>query len=106
VLGGLAPLGVNQIGGVNFTFQNPDEFVAVARAQALANAQTEASQMASAAGATLGEVVTINESPIIPGPQPVYAMAAGAAVAATVEPTIEPGSQNVTDNVTVTYELQ
>ena len=106
VLGGLAPLGVNQIGGVNFTFQKPDEFVAIARGQAMTNAATEAAQMAAQAGASLGEVVTVNETPIIPEPQPVFqAMGVGGVMSAPVTPTIAPGTQDVTDNVTVTYAL-
>jgi len=59
VLGGLAPLGVNQIGGVNFTFNDPNEFVAVARADAMSQAEVKAQQMASEAGAALGEVVNV-----------------------------------------------
>jgi uncharacterized protein len=108
VLGGLAPLGVNQIGSVNYTFQNPDEFIAIARGQALTNAETEASQMAAQAGASLGEVVTVTESSniIVPGPEPVYAMAAGGAASAPVTPSLAPGTQSVTDEVTVTYQLK
>lgn len=105
VLGGLAPLGVNQVGGVDFTFQNPDKFTAIARGQALTNAAAEASEMAAQAGASLGEVVTVSESSYVPGP--VYAMAAnaGAGGSAPVNPSLAPGTQNVTDNVTVTYQL-
>lgn len=108
VLGGLAPLGVNQIGNVNFTFQDPNQFVAIARADALSKAQTQANQMASGAGASLGEVISINESPIFPGPQPMYAAmsSAGSGMAAAVPPTLSPGSQKVTDSVTVTYQLK
>lgn len=107
VLGGLAPLGVNQIGGVNFTFQNPNEFVAIARGQALTNAEAEAGQMAAQAGASLGEVVTVTESSNVPSPLPVYAMASGGnAMPAAVEPSLAPGTQNVTDEVTVTYQLK
>jgi len=106
VLGGLAPLGVNQIGGVNFTFQDPDKFTAIARADALTKAQTEAGQMATQAGAGLGEVVSVSESANFPGPQ-FYSMSAGAsdAMAAPVAPSIQPGTQNVTDEVTVTYAI-
>ena len=73
MLGGLAPLGVNQIGGVNFTFQNPDKFTAIARGNALTNAATEASELAGQAGASLGEVVTVTESSNVPYPVPMYA---------------------------------
>jgi uncharacterized protein YggE len=109
VLGGLAPLGVNQIGGVNFTFQDPNKFVAIARGDALAKAADQAGQMAGQAGASLGEVVNINESHYIPGPQPVYGMSSagmGVAMNQAAAPSIQPGTQDVTDTVTVTYELK
>lgn len=109
VIGGLAPLGVNQIGSVNFTFSNESQVqvLAAARADALANAEKEATQMANAAGGSLGPVVSVTENNYIPGPRPMYAMAAGAAMStASVAPTIQPGSEDVTDTVTVTYTLQ
>lgn len=108
VLGGLAPLGVNNISGVNFTFQDPNKFTAIARGLALTNAETQADQMAAQAGAQLGDVITVTESSNVPYPQ-VYGMASGAAgvpSAMAVAPTIQPGTQNVTDEVTVTYALQ
>jgi uncharacterized protein YggE len=107
VLGGLAPLGVNQIGSVDFTFQNPDEFVSIARGDALTKAATEAGEMAAQAGASLGEVITVNESSVIPTPQP-YMSAGISAMAATAPSTVSvaPGTQDVTDNVTVTYAIQ
>lgn len=109
VLGGLAPLGVNQIGGVTFTFNDPDEFVAVARADAMNKAEAKAVQMAGQAGAGLGQVVSVSENSYVPQPFPVYntamPMAAMAASGAST-PNIQPGSQNVTDNVTITYALQ
>lgn len=109
VLGGLAPLGVNQIGGVNFTFNDPNEFVAVARANAMSEAQAKAVQMAAQAGTALGQVVSISENSYVPQPQPLYGAAApmvamGSSAAST--PNIQPGSQEVTDNVTITYALQ
>ena len=110
VLGGLAPLGVNQIGGVNFTFNDPNEFVAVARADAMSQAEVKAQQMASEAGAALGEVVNVSENSIIPQPYPVYTMEASSALGAPgvaiATPNIQPGSQDVTDNVTITYALR
>lgn len=108
VLGGLAPLGVNQIGGVTFTFNDPDTFLAIARADAITEAQAKAQQMASAAGVSLGEVVNVSENNIIvPGPQPVFAMASGAAAGVGAEnPNVQPGTQQVTDDVTITYALK
>jgi hypothetical protein len=106
----LTPLGVNQIGGVNFTFNDPNTFIAVARADAMNKAEVKAAQMASAAGVSLGEVVNVSENGIIPQPVRVYsAMSSGglaAPMAAVSAPDIQPGSQDVTDDVTITYALR
>jgi uncharacterized protein YggE len=108
VLGGLAPLGVNQIGGVNFTFNDSDNLLGTARADAIGKAQAQAEAMASEAGATLGGVVNISEDGVFPQPVRVYNMAEGSAAApmAASTPDIEPGSQDITDNVTITYALR
>jgi uncharacterized protein YggE len=110
VLGGLAPLGVNQIGGVDFTFNDSDEFLAVARADAMNKAEVKAVQMASAAGVSLGEVVNVSENGIIPPPVLQYNTMAGSGMAvpeaAVSTPNIQPGSQDITDDVTITYALR
>ncbi len=108
VLGGLAPLGVNQIGGVSFTFADEDDYIAPARTQAMQKAEQKAEQMASAAGASLGAVVTMSENSVVPV-LPIYraASASGMVVStAASAPTIQPGSEDITDDVTVTYALR
>jgi uncharacterized protein YggE len=109
VLGGLAPLGVNQIGGVDFTFADPDTFLAVARADAINKAEEKAMQMARDTGTSLGEVVNVSENGIVPQPEPIYSMATGGfapSVAAAPTPDIQAGSQDITDNVTITYAVR
>jgi hypothetical protein len=110
VLSGLAPLGVNQIGGVNFTFNDPDTFVALARVDAMNKAETKAVQMANQAGVPLGEVVNVAENSYVPTPVTMYneamPMVAMGASSAVSTPNIQPGSQDVTDNVTITYALR
>jgi len=108
VLGGLAPLGVNNISGVNFTFDDPEKFIAAARTDAFNQVKEKAQSMASAAGASLGEVITISENGNPPVPIFYGAMAQGAKVGgvdSAPTPPIQPGSQDVTDSVTVTYAL-
>jgi len=105
-LGGLAPLGVNEVGSVDFTFQNPNTAIDAARTDALTNAKTEAQNMASEAGAALGAVVNVQESSNVPFPRPVYATAGSVMSMVASAPTLEPGTQDVTDNVTVTYQLK
>ncbi len=107
ILSGLANLGVNQIGQVSFSIENPDSHLADARAQAFASAQSKAQQMAAENGVTLGKVVNLTESSGNVQPQPMYsAMSASSAGSGVATPTIEPGTQQLTEEVSVTYAIQ
>ena len=108
VIGGLTPLGVNEIGGVNFTFADTEKFLIVARADALVKAKEKAIAMAGGAGVALGDVVNISENGIVPPLYRSYAVSNGGAMmsAGVSAPTIESGTQDMTDDVTVTYELK
>ncbi len=107
ILGGLTPLGVNQIGNVDFTLNDPDAFLAIARGQAITKAEAKAAEIAGETGVSLGRVVTVSESGVIPTPLPygVYGGVAGS-MAAVQSPTVNPGTQEVKDNVTITYEIR
>jgi len=109
IIGGLTPLGVNQIGGVTFTFNDQNAVIAPARADAIAQAKAKATEMASEAGVGLGEVINVSENGNIPGPGPYFAESSGlggSAAVASVAPNIQPGSQDITDTITITYALQ
>jgi uncharacterized protein YggE len=106
VLGGLAPLGVNQVGGVDFTFADQNTVVAAARADAFTQALAKAKDMASEAGVSLGKVVNVSENNYLPMPQPVYGVSSPMSIGAmAVAPSIQPGTQDITDTVTITYQL-
>ena len=104
VLGGLTPLGVNQIGGINFTIDDPDKAMSAARADGLAKARAKAMDIASQSGVRLGRVITVSESQYTPIPY--YGLGAAPMAKEAAAPTIEPGTQELTDQVTVTYELE
>lgn len=105
MLGGLMPLGVNDIGGISFNVEEPEKFLAIARAEALAKARMKADEMAAQAGAALGRVVNISE---YSSPTPYYAdsYGRGGGVQSAAVPTIEPGTSEIKDQVTVIYELK
>lgn len=104
IIGGLTPLGVNQIGGINFTVDDQEKVLGVARAEALDKAHKKALEMASESGARLGRVLNISEFQNTPVPY--YAAGVSAFAKESSLPTIEPGTQELTAHVAVTYELE
>jgi uncharacterized protein YggE len=90
--------------GVSFTIDDTGPLRQAAREDALTNAKTQAEQLASASGLSLGDIVSIVEGsvpqiPIFRAEAPVAADAAGGSVP------IEPGQQELNLAVTVVYEL-
>lgn len=106
LVGGLTPLGVNQIGGINFRVENSDAALKTAREEAIQKARVKAEEMARAAGTRLGRLVTMNEyaSPIAPYYSRDFGMG-GMAEVKNIAPNIQPGSEELSVGVSVTYEL-
>jgi len=109
ILDTAASSGANQIGGLNFTIDEPEDLRQQAREEALVNAKEKAEALAKVAGAKLGKLVSFNESSSGYA-TPYYAdyameaktmgMGGGGGM-----PEVEPGSQEIIINVTVTYEV-
>lgn len=98
-------LGANQVGGLNFTIDEPEELRQQARIKALENATEKAESLAKVAGVKLGKLVSFNENDFLQPPVfRTFALEAGIG-GAVPTPDIEPGSQDITVNVTVTYEV-
>lgn len=101
--------GANQIGGLNFTIDEPETLKQQAREKALEQAKQKAESLSKVAGVKLGRLVSFNENSS--GGYPIYSRLdmlkglSSAGEAAAPAPDIEPGSQDITVNVTVTYEL-
>jgi uncharacterized protein YggE len=94
-------LGANQAGGISFDVSNAETLKDEARRQAIANALRRAKLFAEAAGATVGDVLTIAEDASMSSP-PIYS---GRAMAAEAVP-IERGSQSLEVRVQVTWALR
>ncbi len=108
IIGGLTPLGVNQIGGINFTVENNEKFLGIARSDAFNKAKAKAAEMVAQNSARLGRLLNIAEAQT---PIPIRYYAQGMAlkdmaVPSVAPPTIEPGTQEIIDVVTLTYELE
>ncbi len=92
--------GANEVNGLSYEVGDPAIAMDEARAAAIAQARTSAQRMASAAGVSLGGVVSIAES-VASSPGPYYY---GDAMR-SLETTIQPGTQDVQATVTVTFEI-
>lgn len=95
-------LGANQAGGISFEVSQAETLKDEARRQAVANAYRRAQLFATAAGARVGEVLTISEDAIDSGPRP---MARVRTMAAEAVP-IERGTQSLEVRVQITWALQ
>lgn len=93
-----------QLSGITFSISNESKFLASARARAIKNARTEASQIAKGGGTTVGSIVKVIDeentgSTGIILPYAEFASAAGHSVP------IEAGSQSISVQVEVVYSL-
>jgi uncharacterized protein len=94
--------GATEVNGLWFEVGDPASAMDEARAAAIAQARTSAQKMASAAGVSIGAVVSISESSLSsPGP---YYYGEAARDAAALTP-VERGTQDVQATVTVVFEI-
>jgi uncharacterized protein YggE len=97
--------GANSIYGVSFSVQDPQALLDKAREQAMQNAKARATQLASAGGASAGDVLVISENVgAQPIPMPMAAARAEDAQSAAVP--IQPGEQSFSVDVQVTFGLK
>src|SRR5215470_10100675 len=90
--------GANEMSGIEFVVSEQSKLLDQARGEAIADARRKAELYARAAGAKLGQVVSISEEGTAPQPRPMQAMRAGAVP-------IAPGEQTLRAIVSVSYEL-
>ena len=97
----LVGLGANQINGLNFEVSQAETLKDDARKAAVANARRRAELLAAAAGAEIGEVVTISENAGYEEPRTMGMRA----MKADAVP-IEAGTETLQADVTVTWKLK
>jgi uncharacterized protein YggE len=92
------------LNGISFSIANTSSLLATARAEAMANARTEADQLAAGGGVKLGPIVRVTDEENAPVtynyPVPLAEGAARARVP------IETGTQPISVQVSVVYSLQ
>ncbi len=103
ILDGAVAAGANTVYGVNFYLDDSSAASTQARALAVQDAQKRAEELATAAGMTLGPVVSITEGY---SSGPVYGKGGGAMAAdAGVPAPIQVGTTTIEVDVNVTYQL-
>lgn len=104
VLDAALTLGANQMGGIGFEVSTAETLKDDARKAAMVNARRRAELYAAAAGATLGQVLSIAEDVRMAGPAP-YAGRMKSMAAAQDVP-VEAGSVDLETTVHVTWSLK
>lgn len=100
-------LGINQIGDIQFSIENPDEIKAQAGAIAMQNAKDKATALARQAGVSLGGIITFSESDASGYPMPYYMKAEGLGMGGGgASPQIEQGSQEVRVISNIIFEIE
>jgi uncharacterized protein YggE len=111
IIGQAGTLGANEIGGIQFTIDNPDALTAQARDMAIADAQAKAAEIGKTAHIRIVRIVSYDETNggVVP-PSPVtfgaMNLGMGGAPSAALAPAVETGSNDIVVDVTLTYEIQ
>jgi uncharacterized protein len=90
--------GANTMNGITFGLSEPNPVMNEARTRAVADATSRATVLATAAGASLGQILTITEGGTYPGPAPMFR-------AQDSSVPVETGELAMTASVTVTFAI-
>jgi hypothetical protein len=93
-----------QLSGVTFSISNQSKYLASARARAIQNAHTEASQIAKGGGTTVGSIVTVTDEENTGSTGVILPFSEFAGTAAKSVP-VQAGSQSISVQVKVVYSL-
>jgi hypothetical protein len=104
VLGAVVTAGANNINGISFDVLDKSVFLTEARKAAIANARSQAEEIASAAGVKLGEIQSINFYSNYPVPVMVDNKAVGIGGGGSVP--ISPGQLTVNVDVNIVFEIE
>lgn len=105
ILDAVVGAGANSISGIQFDVEDKTAALSEAREAAVADARTQAEELAQAAGVELGAVQTISTYNSIPVPMYDTRTAVMAEAAAAAVP-VSPGQMVLTVDVNVVYQIQ
>lgn len=108
VIDSINKIGVTNMSGPNFTFDDPSKIQNDARGLAITDAKTKADVLAKQLGVKLVRITSFNDNNGGGYPMPMYANAKSDMMvsAAPVASEIPKGQNTVTSNVTITYEIK
>jgi uncharacterized protein len=111
VLDAAVSKGANNVGGVSFTIDDPEELRGQAREQAIADAQQKAEKLAADLGHPLGKFLGFSENGGYPMPQYEMRMTMDSAMGVggatpSFAPQIPAGEQEIIVTVFLTYQLR
>jgi uncharacterized protein len=98
--------GANTVNSIQFDVADKTEALKQARDEAVKSAQTQAQELATVAGVTLGGVQNIGFYDSIPSPVAAGGKGGGGGMAADVSVPIQPGQLTLTVTVSMTYEIK
>ena len=104
ILSKAATAGANQVGSLNFTFDNPEDLQNEARKKAIEQAKNKAKNLAEDLGVNLGKVTSFNENSA-GQPIPMYASDAIGRGGGGGAPQIQTGQNEIVIDVNITYEI-
>ena len=107
IVSALGDLGVQEIGNIRMTIEDPEELKVTAREKAITQAKQKAERLARDLGVTLERIVTFNESGGgIPRPYATAEVSRGSAGDTQTSPKLPAGRNEITSSVTITYEIE
>ncbi len=99
--------GANSVNSIQFDLADKSAALKQARDAAVKDAKTQAQELASAAGVSLGDLQTVNFTDNIPTPMPEsFGKGGGGMAPASVAVPINAGTMILTVNVSMTYEIR
>ncbi|HEY4527656.1 MAG TPA: SIMPL domain-containing protein [Candidatus Paceibacterota bacterium] len=106
LLSSAAELGVNQVGSLSFTTDDPQKLQEEARAKAIEDAKQKAKELSKKLGIKLGKIVSYGEFGG-PGPVPYFGEAIGKGMGGDFSvPQIPTGENEIRVNVTISYQIK
>ncbi len=106
VLAAAGEAGANNVGGLQFTIDNPETYLAEAREKALEKIAEKKAALEESLGVQLGEIISYYESEGQNGAYPMYKSVAEDAMGGAAAPNIQSGSMDVVLMVNVAYQVR